>query len=170
MFCQHHSGHCPSNFEAAMEAEHCTQAGSTQKFKTTNYTEIESYPKQEWEIIMKGAACPEHDMRFNRRIPVVSELCELPLAKKAALLKAEVIAIVMYTGPMVCWLRFLKIRAKAFIIVAVFNIFLVCSMSSTTPSFVNFLRRCTKFSIVLTIFFRQLFLFWPLLFKGYLVS
>jgi hypothetical protein len=62
---------------------------------------------------MKGAACPEHDMRFNRRIPVVFKLCELPLAKKAALLKAEVIAIVMYTCPMVH--RHVIIRAKAFI-------------------------------------------------------
>jgi hypothetical protein len=86
-----------------MEAEHCTLLGSMQTFRTSNYTEIESYPKKEWEIIMKGAPCPEHDMRFNRRIPVISELCELPLAKKACLQRAEVIAVVMYTGPMVSW-------------------------------------------------------------------
>jgi hypothetical protein len=85
-----------------MEAEHCTQGGSMQKFRTLNYTEIESYPKKEWEIVMKGAPCPDGDMRFNRRIPVISELCDLPLAKKAELKNAEVIAIVMYTGPMVC--------------------------------------------------------------------
>ncbi len=72
-----------------------------EKFKTSNYTEIESCPKQEWEIVMKGAPCPAKDMRFNRRIPEISKLCELPLAKKALLQKAEVVAIVMYTGPMV---------------------------------------------------------------------
>ena len=84
-----------------MEAEHCTLGGSTELFKTSNYTEIESHPKKEWDIVMKGAPCPDRDMRFNRRIPVISDLCELPLAKKADLKKAEVIAIVMYTGPMV---------------------------------------------------------------------
>jgi hypothetical protein len=86
-----------------MESEHCTQRGSTETFRTLNYTEIESCPRKEWEIIMKSAPCPERDMRFNRRIPVVSVLCELPLAKKAALQRAEVIAIVLYTGPMVCY-------------------------------------------------------------------
>ena len=84
-----------------MEAEHCTRGGSEEKFNTLNYTEIESWPKQEWDIVMKKIPCPERDMRFNRRIPEVSKLCELPLAKKALLQKAEVIAIVMYTGPMV---------------------------------------------------------------------
>jgi hypothetical protein len=73
------------------------------RFRTLNHTEIESYPKKEWEIIVKGFPCPEEDLRFNRRIPLISELFELPLTKKAKLQKAEVIAIVMYTGPMVCF-------------------------------------------------------------------
>ncbi len=90
------------NFESAMEAEHCTQQGCMERFRTSNYTEIETFPKQEWDIIMNGAPCREQDMRFNRRIPVVAELCDLPLTKKADLWKSEVIAIVMYTGPMVC--------------------------------------------------------------------
>jgi hypothetical protein len=85
-----------------MEAEHCTREGSMEKFVTLNYTEIESYPKKEWEIIVKGGPCPEKDMRFNRRIPIIDDLCKLPLATKAALQRAEVIAVVMYTGPMVC--------------------------------------------------------------------
>ena len=76
---------------------------------------------------MNGAPCPEQHMRFNRRIPVVSELCELPLAKKAALLKAEVIAIVMYTGPMVCRHRIMSFRAKTFVH-SVFDIFIVCAV------------------------------------------
>ena len=80
-----------------------------QKFTTSNYTEIESYPKQEWDIIIKGAACPDYGMQFNRRIPVISELCELPLAKNADLKREEVIAIVMYTGPMVCRHDFIQI-------------------------------------------------------------
>jgi hypothetical protein len=101
-FGEHQIGYCPPNFEKSMEAEHCTLPGCEQIFQTSNYTEIKTCPKKEWEIIMMGAPCPEHDMRFNRRIPVITELCELPLAKKALLQKAEVIAVVMYTGPMVC--------------------------------------------------------------------
>jgi hypothetical protein len=85
-----------------MEAEHCTLEGCEENFRTSNYTEIETSPKKEWKIIMEGAPCSERDMRFNRRIPVITELCERPLAKKAILQKAEIIAIVMYTGPMVC--------------------------------------------------------------------
>ncbi len=84
-----------------MESEHCTQQGCSKVFKTLNYTQIESYPKKEWEIVVKGVPCSDKEMRFNRRIPVIAELCELSLAKKASLQRVEVIAIVMYTGPMV---------------------------------------------------------------------
>jgi hypothetical protein len=84
-----------------MEAEHCTKQGCTEKFRTSNYTEIETSPKEEWDIVVKGAPCRDQDMKFNRKIPVIADLCELPLKRKAELLKSEVIAIVMYTGPMV---------------------------------------------------------------------
>lgn len=80
-----------------------------EKFQTSNYTEIESWPRQEWEIVMKGAPCPAKNMRFNRRIPVISDVSELPLAKRALLQKAEVVAIVMYTGPMVSKHAFLHL-------------------------------------------------------------
>jgi hypothetical protein len=98
-------GSSPTNFEVAMEAEHCTREGCMEIFVTSNYTEIKSYPKKEWDIIVKGGSCPESDMKFNRRIPIIKDLCELPLTKKAGLIRAEVIAVVMYTGPMVCIYR-----------------------------------------------------------------
>ena len=95
------TGACPPNFKAAMEAEHCTLDGAGQEFKTLNSTEITSSPRREWRIAMQEETCPKEEMRFNRRIPVISELCALPLAKEAKLIEAEVIAVVLYTGPMV---------------------------------------------------------------------
>ena len=50
---------------------------------------------------MKRVSCPAEHMRFNRRIPDLEKLLVLPMAKKADLSRAEIIAIVMYTGPMV---------------------------------------------------------------------
>ncbi len=94
------SGSCPSNFEDAMESEHCTQPGCNQSFRTLN-TRIQSCPKREWEIVVKGASCSGQNMRFNRKIPLIDNLSELPLAKKALLQKAEIVAVVMYTGPVV---------------------------------------------------------------------
>ena len=42
--------------------------------------------------------CP--DMLHERRIVPVSELLETSLARRAKLTRAEVIAVVLYTGPM----------------------------------------------------------------------
>jgi hypothetical protein len=90
-----------------MESEHCTQQGWNGVFRTMNYTQIESFPKKEWYIVVKGSPCSDKEMKFNRKIPVIDELCELSLAKRACLQRAEVIAIVMYTGPMVYLHNFL---------------------------------------------------------------
>ncbi len=84
-----------------MEAEHCQLKGCDEPFHTLNYTEIHSFPRKEWEIVMQIRPCPEEDMRFHRQIPVISNLLKLPVAKNARLTEAEVIAIVLYTGPMV---------------------------------------------------------------------
>ena len=95
------AGSCIPRFEEAMRAEHCTLGGSEVRFSTLNYTKIESWPKREWEIVMHEASCTKDEMRFNRRVPIISDLLQLPLAKEARLSKAEIIAIVLYTGPMV---------------------------------------------------------------------
>jgi hypothetical protein len=39
--------------------------------------------------------------RHGRRIPVIDELMVLPITMKAKLCREEVIAVVLYTGPMV---------------------------------------------------------------------
>jgi hypothetical protein len=43
--------------------------------------------------------------RNKRRIPKIADLMELPVAKRALLLEVEVIAVVLYTGPMVPYPR-----------------------------------------------------------------
>ena len=84
-----------------MEEEHCSRGGSKFKFQTLNYNRITSYPKKEWDIVMKKMLCPDEDKSINRRIPDIDELLKLPLAQRAKLQKSEVIAVVLYTGPMV---------------------------------------------------------------------
>jgi len=59
-----------------MQAEHCSKTGCDFEFKTTN-KEIETCPMKEWKIVMKEMACPERDMRCNRRIPDIEELLRL---------------------------------------------------------------------------------------------
>ena len=43
----------------------------------------------------------QHLQQQTRKIPKISELVSLDSAKEANLIEAEVIAIVLYTGPMV---------------------------------------------------------------------
>ena len=86
-----------------MKNEHCSKAGSTEEFETPNYR-IKSTPYREWCLVVregKEKLEPEPDMRFGRRIPDIDELLKLDVAKRAELKKSEVIAVVLYTGPMV---------------------------------------------------------------------
>ncbi len=90
------------DFEKAMRAEHCSQAGHSHRFTTPNY-KISTTPRQEWLYIVgddKGERQPCPDMGHERRIIPISELQKRPLAEKAALTREEMIAVVMYTGPM----------------------------------------------------------------------
>jgi len=83
---------------SAMEAEHRSRACADFEFETNNY-HIKTTPSKEWMIVVEGKKCPEQ-MGFNRRIPDIEHLLSLSTAKEANLQKAEVIAIVLYTGPM----------------------------------------------------------------------
>jgi hypothetical protein len=89
-----------------MEAEHCTRGGFDFEFETSNYTGIKTHPKKEWDIVINKEACPAEELKFNRRIPDIEKLLELSLAKRATLQKSEVIAVVLYSGPMVIFLNF----------------------------------------------------------------
>lgn len=91
--------------------EHCVLYGCDISFVTSNY-KVTTTPKFEWTLIVKGQSeivtlkktqqlyeKMEVNMEHERRIPIISELLTDPKCK--VLRKEEVIAVVMYTGPMV---------------------------------------------------------------------
>jgi hypothetical protein len=85
-----------------MRQEHCEKAGCNTSFTTGNY-KITTTPKQEWLYIAgdetgQQIACP--DMGHGRQIVPISELMKLELAIDAKLTEVEMLAIVLYTGPM----------------------------------------------------------------------
>ena len=85
-----------------MRSEHCSLGGHSVPFTTSNY-KITTTPEQEWLYIVgddKGQRMPCPDMGHERRIVPIEELLQRPLAKKAKLTRAEMIAVVLYTGPM----------------------------------------------------------------------
>jgi len=94
------------NFEAAMAAEHCSLGGCDHEFTTGNYR-ITTTPQKEWFYIVgdengQRQECPESDMGHGRRIVSIDERMQEPKVVRAGLNRAEVIALVMYSGPMVC--------------------------------------------------------------------
>jgi WD40 repeat protein len=85
------------NFKNAMRQEHCERAGCDVQFTTGNY-KITTTPRQEWQYIVENVPCP--DMGHKRRLVPIGELLQLDSSKTAKLCEEEVIAIVLYTGPM----------------------------------------------------------------------
>jgi hypothetical protein len=82
-----------------MEAEHCSRGGSHVRFVTGNY-HINTFPAQEWAITVHFDLS-DADVRHNRRLATIAEHMENDIVKLARLVKCEVIAVVLYTGPMV---------------------------------------------------------------------
>jgi WD40 repeat protein len=85
------------DFKNAMRQEHCERAGCDVQFTTGNY-KITTTPRQEWQYIVENVSCP--DMGHKRRLVPIGELLQLDSSKTAKLCEEEVIAIVLYTGPM----------------------------------------------------------------------
>ena len=91
-------------FMEAMRQEHCERAGCDTSFTTGNY-KITTTPKQEWLYIAgddtgKQVACPASQMEHGRRILSISEAKKLKLAVDAKLTDAELLTLILYTGPM----------------------------------------------------------------------
>ena len=80
-----------------MEAEHCAGPGSTHSFTTRNYG-ITTCPSKEWGIVVGSVECPPGG---DRCVPRVGELLGSRMSREAKLVRAEVIAVVLYSGPMV---------------------------------------------------------------------
>jgi hypothetical protein len=94
------------NVDTDMKNEHCFKAGCDTIFTTCNY-KITTTPKQEWSYVVGDEAgqltpCPDSDMNFQRQIPRVRDLLKHDIVQKhkADLSMAEMIAIVLYSGPM----------------------------------------------------------------------
>jgi hypothetical protein len=88
------------DFERAMEAEHCHTRDSMTPFTTRNYG-IETCAHNEWRIVVNHDTS-NADMRCDRSVPILEESLLLPMVKAANLSRVEVIAVTLYTGPMVC--------------------------------------------------------------------
>jgi hypothetical protein len=76
--------------------------GHDYQLYASNY-KITSTPFREWMYIVgdeTGQRLPCPDMGHGRRIAPIEEMLQKPLAIRAKLNRAEMIAVVMYTGPM----------------------------------------------------------------------
>ena len=87
------------NFKNAMRQEHCERAGCDVSFTTGNY-KITTTPKKEWNYVVGNELCPQGDMGHGRLFVCIKELQDRKISKDANLREEEVIAIVLYTGPM----------------------------------------------------------------------
>jgi hypothetical protein len=90
-----------------MAAEHCVLGGCDHVFTSNGYYGITSTPRKEWMYIVGDEhgqcwECPEDDMKHGRRIISIDEYMRRDRVKAAGLNRAEVIALIMYSGPMVC--------------------------------------------------------------------
>jgi hypothetical protein len=83
------------DLESAMEAEH----SSERLFSTSNYG-IETCASHEWRLAVHHELALATGSPVARIIPRIEDLLQHPVAISAALNRVEVIAIVLYTGPM----------------------------------------------------------------------
>ena len=86
-------------FFDGMKAEHCSKAGFDLEFTTPNYHFVTT-ASQEWQIVVERAACQPQNMGHGRVIRDLEECYKLGQTQ-GNLKKEEVIAVVLYTGPMV---------------------------------------------------------------------
>jgi hypothetical protein len=86
-------------FFKTMEAEHTSMAGCDMQFTTRNYG-ITTTANAEWNVVVRGQSPPPEHMMHGRIIPRVEDKLQCAQARKAGLRREEVIAIILYTGPM----------------------------------------------------------------------
>ena len=126
------------NFIKGMKAEHCARKDSREVFQTSNY-KIKPCTLEEWNLVIenwsmydnqqsssahfelffgpKGAetmlekATKEQKMGYERRIPQLDDLKQEAVVINSKLRLEEILAVVLYTGPMVtpfCFWSLLK--------------------------------------------------------------
>jgi hypothetical protein len=80
-----------------MEAEHCSMGGSDERFAIKSR---ETWPANEWAITVHSNYTNAYKGR-DRKLHKIEELLDREVVKLGGLTRHEVIAIVLYTGPMV---------------------------------------------------------------------
>jgi hypothetical protein len=98
------SGHPNLNFRKGMQTEHMTRGGHDFVFTACNY-HLTTQPFKEWLYIVgdengQRLPCPEAEKQHGRILHSIDELMQDPLRITSQLTREEVIAIVLYTGPM----------------------------------------------------------------------
>jgi ankyrin repeat protein len=86
-------------FFKTMEAEHCSMAGCDMPFTTRNYG-ITTTANAEWGVVVRGQTPPPEHMMHGRVTVSVEEKLKSREAVQAGLRREEVIAVILYTGPM----------------------------------------------------------------------
>jgi ankyrin repeat protein len=92
------------DFKREMMREHCERTGCNTEFTTNNY-KITTTPEKEWLYVAGDAngqrlPCPPECLNHGRKILTLDELKQLDLAIRAKLNDEEILALVLYTGPM----------------------------------------------------------------------
>lgn len=86
-----------------MEAEHCKSKDSLTTFTAGNYN-LSTYPAKEWKFVVDGEF-EQDQMGHGRVVKDINKLLEeqvkITPAGGAKITRHEVIATVLYTGPMV---------------------------------------------------------------------
>jgi hypothetical protein len=82
----------------AMEAEHCAKAGCDLEFTTLH--KKTTTPKAEWSLVIAKRNM-DAEMHSKRRIPDIDLLEQSDLVQQAKLSRFEIMAVILYTGPMV---------------------------------------------------------------------
>lgn len=85
---------------AAMELEHTAKPDSHVKFKTPNYL-LTTTPADELQVVLNRAKAKAASVGSRRVLFYEDLLTDDDLIKRAGLSKAEIVALILYTGPMV---------------------------------------------------------------------
>ncbi len=83
-----------------MEADHCNMGDSNYIFLFGNFKERKTWPANEWAITVRGDYSRAHSSS-SRTLENIDVLMDKDVAKQAGLTRPEVIAVVLYSGPMV---------------------------------------------------------------------
>jgi hypothetical protein len=96
----YHPGLPHTRFMEGMKVEHCTKAGHDALITTSNYG-ITTTPQREWKCTVLGEAFAPEDLGHGRVVKSIDEHMKNVLVATAKLSREEVVAMVLYTGPMV---------------------------------------------------------------------